>query len=202
MGAYNSSEENHQVLLVGFEKSGKSLFLKKLIDYRNTEEDTGTILNSTMAFDYVRVKLDNTIYDVWELGGSEISRIYWPTFYRSLKFGTIFYCINIFDKENHLETLKQLIILTNEEELKNSKFFIIFNCPVNNANIGNLQGLNYEEKMKYANEIRISLINILREYPIYDYELRIKEIMVDISLIKEKEVKTEELLKLIKHNNK
>ena len=91
--------------------------------------------------------------------------------------------------------MKQLLILANEEELKNSKFYIIFNVAII-GNLGNLQNLSNDEIWKMANELKISLMDVLIESPIYDYDFRIKEIMIDISKIKHKESKSEELLAL------
>jgi len=127
MGGMNSKlGKNSQILVLGFENSGKTLLLKKLMDLKSSEIEENMI-ESTKAFDYVRIKVYNNSFDFWELGGSEISRIYWPTFYRNIKFGTVFYIINLLDINSHTNTLKELIVLANEEELKDAKFIIIFN---------------------------------------------------------------------------
>lgn len=193
MGGINSNDSrNSQILVVGFERSGKSLLLKKLIEMKTPDLEGGT-LESTKAFDYVRIKVGNTFYDFWELGGSDISRMYWPTFYQNLKFGFVFYMINIFDFSSHNNSLRELSILANEEELKQAKFIIIFNMILDEKNIQ-----NNEAKIKYATEIRDGLITVLRESPIHDYDTRISSILIDISKLKEKETKTEEFLNLFK----
>jgi len=196
MGGMNSNVgRNSQILVVGFEKSGKTLLLKKLLELKLPEVEGGQI-ESTKAFDYVRIKIINSFYDFWELGGSDISRLYWPTFYRNLKFGYVFYLINIFDTNSHSNTLKELLLLANEEELKQANFIVIFNIIVDGKNTQ-----NSENTWKYANELKEQLLETIKECPIHDYDLRFTEILIDISKIKDKELKTEELINLFKQSN-
>lgn len=196
MGGINSNiGRNSQILVVGFELSGKTLLLKKLIELKSGEIEGGSI-ESTKAFDYVRIKVNNTFYDFWELGGSEISRLYWPTFYRNLKFGFVFYLINLFDVNSHTNTLKELLLLANEEELKQANFVLIFNVIFDGKNF-----VNTESSWKYAFELKEQMLEGLKECPIHDYDLRISSVMIDVSKIKDKEMKTEELIGLFKMSN-
>ncbi len=193
MGGMNSKlGKNSQILVLGFENSGKTLLLKKLMDLKSSEIEENMI-ESTKAFDYVRIKVYNNSFDFWELGGSEISRIYWPTFYRNIKFGTVFYIINLLDINSHTNTLKELIVLANEEELKDAKFIIIFNLIFDGKS-----NLNNENSWKYFNELKDNIMDTLQECPIQDYELRFSHIIIDISKIKDKELKTVEFTNLFK----
>lgn len=193
MGGMNSNVgKNSQILVLGFERSGKTLLLKKLMELKSPEIE-GNIIESTKAFDYVRIKIMNSFFDFWELGGSEISRIYWPTFYRNIKFGYVFYLINLVDFNSHTNTLKELLLLANEEELKQANFIVIFNIIFDGKNYK-----NNESTWKYFNEIKDELLETLKECPIHDFDLRFSHIVIDISKIKDKEIKTEELINLFK----
>jgi len=156
-------------------------------------EIEGGIVESTKAFDYVRIKVYHTFYDFWELGGSEISRLYWSTFYRNLKFGFVFYLINLFDVNSHSSTLKELLLLANEEELKQANFVIVFNVIFNGKSF-----VNNESSWKYALELKEQMLEALKECPIHDYNLRFSNVLIDVSKIKDKEMKTKDLLDCLK----
>lgn len=196
MGGINSNiGRNSQILVLGFEWSGKTLLLKKLMELKSSEIEGGNI-ESTKAFDYIRIKVNNNFYDFWELGGSEISRLYWPTFYRNLKFGYVFYLINTFDISSHSNTLKHFLLLVNEEELKQANFILIFNVIFDGKNF-----VNNESSWKYALELKEQILEQLKECPIHDYDLRVSSVLIDVSKIKDKEMKTEELISMFKMNN-
>jgi GTPase SAR1 family protein len=196
MGGINSNiGRNSQILVVGFERSGKTLLLKKLMELKSPEIEGGTI-ESTKAFDYIKIKINNNFYDFWELGGGEISRLYWPTFYRNLKFGFVFYLINIFDANTHFNSLKELLLLVNEEELKQANFILIFNVIFDGKNFA-----NNESSWKYALELKEQMLEQLKESPIHDFDLRVGSVLIDVSKIKDKEMKTEELIGLFKMNS-
>ena len=196
MGGVGSNlGKNSQILVVGFENSGKTLLIKKLIDLTNTENEDQSI-QSTNAFDYVKIKIWNTYYDFWDLGGNDIARSYWTAFYRNLKFGFVFYLINIFDFDSHIESLKSLLILANEEELKQANFIIIFNVVIQGKKFP-----NNPATWKLAIDTKDKLMASLRENPIHDYDTRFTSILLDVSKIKDKEINTVDFIRRFNLNN-
>ena len=74
------------------------------------------------------------------------------------------------DNEEKLnESLKTCLRIINEEELKKSFVYIIFNYYSNNLNIDN------EEKEKNEKEEKVKYyMQLLKEYGIHQYETRVK----------------------------
>jgi GTPase SAR1 family protein len=189
MGKVGSRIESQQILIVGLEKSGKSLFLKKLVEMKRKQTDDVNI-ETTIGYNYVNIIYSGVSCDVWDLGGDPISKSYWPTFYRNLKFSTVLFIIDIFSRDTLNLALKELLTLLNEEELKQARFFIIFNVLEDNTQKNLLSDLDKKE----VNELCNDLINTLKECPIHDYETRVFNYILDISKMKEGETKTEDLL--------
>jgi hypothetical protein len=189
MGGMGSKIESQQVLLVGLEQSGKSLFLKKLIELKKAEAEE-TVLEPTNGYNYVTFNYSNTTFDIWDLGGDSVSRSYWPTFYRNLKYTIVVYFVSVFDKNNHVQALKDLLVLVNQEELKTAKFFIIFNIILDDLQKMAMQ----DQATKEASEIAESLINSLKECPIHDYDTRVQWKVFDVSKMKEGENNTTDML--------
>jgi hypothetical protein len=183
MGSLNSKIESQQVILLGLKGSGKTLFLKRIIEIKKNEIDLGNI-ESTNGYNYVSINYLDRVIDIWDLGGDTLNRSYWATVYRNILFNTVIYFINLDDPETFTLTLKELLILINQEELKQSKFFIIFNFKSNEAD-------NKEYKF---NEMAENLINDLRECPLHEFDSRVKWQVIDITKIKDGEIKTTELL--------
>ena len=74
------------------------------------------------------------------------------------------------DNEEKLnESLKKCLTILNEEELKRTFIYIIFNYYSNNINIDNeeKEKIEKEEKVKYY-------MQLLKEYGIHQYETRVK----------------------------
>ncbi len=185
-----STIDSQQVLVVGLEGSGKSMFVKKLIDLKKLEIET-VDLQSTVGYNYITINYSDKQFDIWDLGGDAISRMYWPTFYQNLKFTTVVYIINIFDFESHATTLKELLILVNQEELKDARFFIVFNVKVDERK---KLSSNDSVLAKECRETAESLLSDMRECPIHEYETRVFSDIIDVSKIKDGENKTKELL--------
>jgi GTPase SAR1 family protein len=121
MGGIHSTIDSQQVLVVGLEGSGKSLFVKKLIDMKKKEIENFD-LHSTIGYNYIQINYGDAQFDIWDLGGDTITRAYWNTFYQNLKFTIVVYVINLFDQASHAASLKELLILVNQEELKPARF--------------------------------------------------------------------------------
>jgi GTPase SAR1 family protein len=196
MGGIGSKFDSQQILLVGLEKSGKSLFLKRLLELKKEPEKAN--LESTNGYNYVNFQYNNIALDIWDLGGDFISRSYWPTFYRNIQFTIVIFIININDESTHMTALKELLILINQEEVKQAKFFIIFNTIMDD----NLKmAVNEAEKKEYREKAE-ELMLILRECPIHDYDARVYWDIIDIMRMKDGENKTTELLKKCFMGNK
>ncbi len=192
MGGMGSKVDCQQVLIVGLERSGKSLFLKKLMDMKKQESEDFSI-QTTLGYNYVTIDYHDITFDVWELGGDFVSRQFWPSFYRNLKFSIVIFMINLFDND-HNETLKELLILVNQEELKQARFFIIFNLLSDETK---KISFNDPSIIKENRETAENLLADLRECPIHDYDSRIYWDIIDISKMKAGENKTDELLKKV-----
>jgi GTPase SAR1 family protein len=191
MGNENS-KSNQQILLVGNEKAGKTLFLKKLMDMKKSDTEN-VVIDPTTAFNYINLSFNNISYDIWELGGDTISRLYWPTFYRNLKFDAVIFIINLSDKSSYTTAMKELLILVNQEELKDANLYVIFNIILNEDD----KKKNWENELKDKSEIANNLMSDLRACSVHSFDTRIFWFIFDITKMKEGETKTTEMLNKI-----
>jgi GTPase SAR1 family protein len=171
MGGVGSKFETQQVLLVGLEKTGKTLFLKKMLESNKEKEETN--IDNTIGYNYVDFCYESTNFNIWDLGGDQITKSFWPTFYRNLKYTSVIYFINVTDKSSHMSALKELLILLNQEELKDAKFFVIFNVFLGNQILDETLIKEYREKGE-------SIMKTLGECPIHDYDTRVDWEVVDV----------------------
>jgi len=168
MGNGNSSENSNQIIILGEEHSGKTTFLKKLVDItKNLKEDIQ--YEPTLGYNFATIKLLNNNYDVWDLGGDYLSQKFWKIYYQTINIKLLVYIINMDNEEKLNESLKTCLRIINEEELKKSFVYIIFNYYSNNLNIDN------EEKEKNEKEEKVKYyMQLLKEYGIHQYETRVK----------------------------
>ena len=168
MGNGNSSENSNQIIILGEEQSGKTTFLKKLVDItKNLKEDIQ--YEPTLGYNFATIKLLNNNYDVWDLGGDYLSQKFWKIYYQTINIKLLVYIINMDNEEKLNESLRTCLTIINEEELKRSFIYIIFNYYSNNINIDN------EEKEKNEKEEKVKYyMQLLKEYGIHQYETRIK----------------------------
>ena len=168
MGNGNSSENSNQIVILGLEQSGKTTFLKKLVDItKNLKEDIQ--YEPTLGYNFATIKLLNNNYDVCDLGGDYLSQKFWNIYYQTINIKLLVYIINMDNEEKLNESLKKCLTILNEEELKRTFIYIIFNYYSNNINIDNeeKEKIEKEEKVKYY-------IQLLKEYGIHQYETRVK----------------------------
>jgi GTPase SAR1 family protein len=184
-----SSTDTKQLLIVGMEKAGKSLFLKKLLDLKKSDPDSTISLEHTTAYNYITYNYSrNKNFNIWELGGDKISRSYWPTYYRNLKFTKVIFIIDIFDKSQHIEAIRELLLMINEEELKEAKFFIIFNIiAVDKLTL-------VDSEVKEIQEIANNMMSDLKNALVHNFDTRVEWTVFDISKMKEGENKTVEMM--------
>lgn len=166
------SDSGTRVMLLGLEGSGKSTFLKRLIESQYSQK-VEPQLNPTVGFDYVSLKIKGQFLDIWDLGGDVISRKFWKTYYKAMKINFILYFIDLYKKETHIQSLKELIKLLNDEELKKCQVSIIFNCVLE-------KNVLDEKRREEAEQMKGKLIEKIREFPIYNYDTRIHEFVDDI----------------------
>jgi GTPase SAR1 family protein len=188
MGNTNS-DMSLVAIIVGNEKAGKSLFLKKILELKKKEKETFG-LEPTLGFNYVTIEYSNQSYHIWEFGGDPVSRSYWPSFYRNLSVNIVIYIINVFDTDNHQTSIKEFLYLVNEEELKIAKFSIIFNIKLEDR-----KKLNFTEQDLEEVKLKVDkLLTLIQESPIHDYDNRVSHFICDISKLKEGEFNTMKML--------
>lgn len=181
------SDTSLVAIVVGLERSGKSLLLKKLLELKKKEKEIGN-LEPTLGFNYITLDYSNQSYHIWELGGDSVSKSYWPSFYRALSINIVLYIINIYDVDNYLVSIKDFVQLVNEEELKIAKFYIIFNIKIEDRKKTTVVDMkDVELKVDY-------LLALIQESPIHDYDNRVSHFVCDISKLKEGEFNTTKML--------
>lgn len=172
MGSMNEAVKANEVLLLGLEQTGKTTFLKRLLD--SSLDVKGDIqLEKTDGCNFASATIYSTEYDFWDIGGNFIARSYWRSFYRLIKAKSILYFINLSQNNSHQEALKDLLYLVNEEELKQTRICIIFNCFLEKDEMIDKNYNMYKEQV-------ISLLDKLKQYPIYNYENRIIWEILDV----------------------
>ena len=164
MGSCNSASTLPQILILGLEGSGKTTFLYA---------DKWDNFEPTYGFNYEEIRLRGIVkVAVWDLGGRPSLRCLWPTVYKNIHFAAIVFVIDADKPDRFPEARKELQILVNEEELRESAFLIVFNT---HQETGDLQEL--------SNRIGLDLLHSL---------LNLKPVLVD--LMQEDEVFKEAML--------
>lgn len=166
MGNDNNIQSN-QVLLLGLEYSGKTTFLQRLTILHSGEIESVNYI-PTIGINFASFSVKNTKVDFWDIGGDPLSRTYWPTFYKSLNIGLVLYFVNISDESTFETSIKELLKLINEEELKNTRFYLVFNSFL--ANNVSPDDSNLEEEKEKVN----TFISKIRAYPINLFDNRVE----------------------------
>ena len=119
MGNCNSKDTLPQVLLLGLDGAGKTTFL-----YADKWEN----FEPTFGFNYEEIKLRGIVkVAVWDLSGKNTLRCLWPTVYKNISFSAVIFVIDADKPDRFSEARKELQILINEEELRETAFLIVFN---------------------------------------------------------------------------
>ena len=171
MGNSSNSDKKIQVLILGLEQTGKSTLLKRIVDAaRATREEFQ--IETTNGFNYVNRTLSNgNVFNIWDLGGDKVNKDFWPIFYRTLNVKLVIYVIELTEQETILTSLQDLVILMNEESLKESNFYLIFNCimPKNQ----DFKENDFKKKVEL-------IITRMKEYPIFRFNERLRYLIIDI----------------------
>jgi len=147
-------------------------------------------LESTLGFNQIKIDYLSKELTLWDLGGDQITRSYWATFYRNLKVDIVIFIINLGDEENNkLKSLKELLNCISEEELKAAKFFVLFNYILEDKD----QKKNNAKETKFKEDKEL-LLEDLKENVIHDMDNRLDFDLFDISKLKKDEIKSIELM--------
>ena len=188
MGNTNSNL-TYTAIIVGLEKAGKSLLLKKILELKKKEKELINI-EPTLGFNYVNIDFSNQFYYIWDLGGDSVSRSFWPTFYRSISVNIVIYVFNLYDKDNYITAVKEFVKLANEEELKSSSFFLIFNLIINEN-----KRLSFNDNDMADINLKVDyILSLIRETPIHEFDNRTTYFVCNISKLKEGEFNTMKML--------
>jgi len=125
MGAGQGSDIPKQVLMLGLSKSGKTKFLYQTYAFTRNERDA-----ETRGFNYEMIDTEGGKVGIWDIGGNEIMKEFWPYFYQNVKIDGVIYMIDASSEDSlkRIKEIEQLItMLVHEEELKDKPFAIFFN---------------------------------------------------------------------------
>ena len=169
MGTSTSLSKRIQVIILGLDQTGKSTLLKRMVDsVRSIREDFQ--MESTNGFNYINLTITGNAYSIWDLGGDKVNKDFWPIFYRTLNVKLVIYVIEL-TEENILPNLQELIILMNEESLKESRFYVIFNCFMK-------PGQTFV-KDDHTKKVKL-IVSRIKEYPIYRINERFQYDIIDL----------------------
>ena len=107
----NGSVKASEVLLLGQEHTGKSTFLQRIVETSNESKEEIQI-DQTTGINFVTFHINNTTLTYGTLA---------VTLY-------IVYFIDITKEETYEKALHDLLKILNEEALKQSRIFLVFNC--------------------------------------------------------------------------
>lgn len=167
MGNDNNNIQSNQVLLLGLEYSGKTSFLQRLAILHSGEIESVNY-NPTIGINFATFSVKSSKVDFWDIGGDPLSRSYWPTFYKNLKIGLVLYFVNISDESTFEASTKELLKLINEEELKNTRFYLVFNSFLAKNVTPDESSLEGEKEKVTA------FIRKIRAYPINLFDNRVE----------------------------
>jgi small GTP-binding protein len=108
-----------RIIMVGLDNAGKTTILNRF----KFAEYSATI--PTVGFNLENIKYKNLSMDVWDIGGQEKIRKLWRHYYTNVQ-GVIF-VIDSTDKERLEEVKEELILLNQEDELKNLPLLLYAN---------------------------------------------------------------------------
>ena len=171
MGTSTSLSKRIQVIILGLDQTGKSTLLKRIVDAaRATREEFQ--IETTNGFNYVNRTLSNgNVFNIWDLGGDKVNKDFWPIFYRTLNVKLVIYVIELTEQETILTSLQDLVILMNEESLKEANFYIIFNCIMPKTQ--DFKESDFKKKVEL-------IISRIKEYPIFRFNERLRYLIIDI----------------------
>mmetsp|Transcript_19978 Transcript_19978/g.37039 ORF Transcript_19978/g.37039 Transcript_19978/m.37039 type:complete len:200 (-) Transcript_19978:62-661(-) len=146
-----------QGLLLGLEGSGKSVFLEA------DTISTTSAPTSTLGYKLGLMKVGQFTLQVWDVGGKEPLIPLWPAFYRNILYSAVIFLIDIEDPSTFARARRELLLLTNEEELREAIFLIILNSKSNKE----LSGIEY-----YKEELQLNSIHPAVKYACFNVDVK------------------------------
>ncbi|XP_026191496.1 ADP-ribosylation factor-like protein 1 [Cyclospora cayetanensis] len=108
-----------RVLILGLDNAGKTTILYRL----HLNEVIQTV--PTIGFNVETVKYKNIEFQVWDLGGQTSIRPYWRCYYPNTQ--ALIYVVDSADVERLPDARQELLLMLEEEELKDVALAIIAN---------------------------------------------------------------------------
>lgn len=129
-----------QVLVVGAEGSGKTT----LVSGEKTEVPEPTQGYNQFEKNFLDKEPQGKRIGIWDVSGKEALKPLWSSYYKNIYFAGVIFVID--SKSTDIEqSIRDLHYLTNEEELRDSAFLVLFN--VKNAP-RNFEGRNSEDLLE------------------------------------------------------
>jgi GTPase SAR1 family protein len=120
-GICGRSRQVPQALLLGLEGAGKSVFLEA------DSISSHSSVTSTIGYKTAKIEVGPFSIQVWDVGGKEPLVPLWPAFYRNVIYTAVIFVIDVEDETKFARARRELLLLTNEEELRDAIFVIVLN---------------------------------------------------------------------------
>jgi GTPase SAR1 family protein len=137
----SSKKVSRHVMICGLEASGKTTLFNLLVygqpqELKNKPDiilDThkeGAKEKETLGFNFEYAEPNQTANCIgfWDLGGKDTIRAIWPSFYKNIQISGLIFVVNANDEDDRIiEARMELQKLLNEEELRSSVLYVVFN---------------------------------------------------------------------------
>ena len=169
MGNLMSSKTvSKHVLICGLDGAGKTTLFNLLVNGQPTDpkirpDGTFGIPNKKMAsetetlgfnFDYSDPHQAATCIGFWDLGGKDSIRSIWSSFYMNIRVSGVIFVVDANDDEDRIiDARMELQKLLNEEELRTTVLYVVFNDFTNNVAEGKT---GIEDNNQIRKSVRIS----------------------------------------------
>lgn len=127
-----------QVLIVGPEGAGKTT----LVQGENQQDIYPTQGYNRVEKSFLEREHGGKVLSVWDISGKEALKPLWSSYYKNILYSAVIFVIDPNDKEKFDTAIKDLNYLTNEEELRDSVFLVLFNMK---SAKGNTEGRDKKE---------------------------------------------------------
>ena len=119
-----------QILIVGPEGAGKTT----LVFGETSEETQPTQGYNREEKNFLDKDSQGRRISVWDVSGKEALKPLWSSYYKNILFSAVIFVIDSNDKKNFDNAIRDLHYLTNEEELRDAAFLVLFNMKGSTPN--------------------------------------------------------------------
>ena len=112
-------KKDFRILMLGLDGAGKTTILYKF-KYDSVERTIPTI-----GFNVEQINYKNINFTVWDIGGQDKLRPLWKHYYSGVN--AVIFVIDSNDKDRYHEMMDEILMLYNEDELKNLPFLFYAN---------------------------------------------------------------------------